>query len=96
MPTNRQDPQQVHKKRHVGNDHVHIIATEDDYDYRTSTIISQFNDVHIVVRENFHGLFSVHVHAKVPVSLCLLIYFAFFSFFHLLDFRTAFFLYSVC
>ncbi len=65
MPTNRQDPQQVHKKRHVGNDHVHIIVTEDDYDYRTSTIISQFNDVHIVVRENFHGLFSVHVHAKV-------------------------------
>ena len=42
-----------------------IIVTEDDYDYRTSTIISQFNDVHIVVRENFHGLFSVHVHAKV-------------------------------
>jgi hypothetical protein len=64
MPTNRQDPQQVHKKRHVGNDHVHIIVTEDDFDYRTSTIISQFNDVHIVVRENFHGLFSVRVHAK--------------------------------
>jgi hypothetical protein len=65
MPTNKQDPQQVHKKRHVGNDHVHIILTEDDYDYRTSTIISQFNDVHIVVRENIHGLFSVRVHAKV-------------------------------
>jgi hypothetical protein len=64
MPTNRQDPQQVHKKRHVGNDHVHIIVTEDDFDYRTSTIISQFNDVHIVVRENFQGLFSVRVHAK--------------------------------
>ena len=71
MPTNRQDPQQVHKKRHVGNDHVHIIVTEDDYDYRTSTIISQFNDVHIVVRENFHGLFSVHVYAKVWFLLCL-------------------------
>ncbi len=65
MPTSRQDPQQVHKKRHVGNDHVHIVVTEDDFDYRTSTIISQFNDVHIVVRENFHGLFSVRVHAKV-------------------------------
>lgn len=89
MPTNRQDPQQVHKKRHVGNDHVHIIATEDDYDYRTSTIISQFNDVHIVVRENFHGLFSVHVHAKVPVSLCLLNYLPFFLFFHVVDLRTA-------
>ena len=79
MPTSRQDPQQVHKKRHVGNDHVHIILTEDDFDYRTSTIISQFNDVHIVVRENFHGLFSVRVHAKVRLfcdptympSLCL-------------------------
>ncbi len=73
MPTSRQDPQQVHKKRHVGNDHVHIIVTEDDFDYRTSTIISQFNDVHIVVRENFHGLFSVRVHAKVRfLDSCLI------------------------
>ncbi len=68
MPTSRQDPQQVHKKRHVGNDHVHIILTDDDYDYRTSTIISQFNDVHIVIRRNVHGLFSVRVHAKDNVD----------------------------
>jgi hypothetical protein len=68
MPTNKQDPQQVHKKRHVGNDHVHIILTDDDYDYRTSTIISQFNDVHIVIRQNAHGLFSVRVHAKDSIE----------------------------
>lgn len=26
MPNNYKDPQQIHKKRHVGNDHVHIVG----------------------------------------------------------------------
>lgn len=49
MPTSHSDPQQLHKKRHVSNDHVHIVWTEHSRDYRPSTISSQFNHVHIVI-----------------------------------------------
>lgn len=49
MPTSHTDPQQLHKKRHVSNDHVHIVWTEHSRDYRPSTISSQFNHVHIVI-----------------------------------------------
>ncbi len=49
MPTVAGDPQQVHKKRQVGNDHVHIVWSDSSRDYLTSTISSHFNDVHIVI-----------------------------------------------
>jgi hypothetical protein len=49
MPTVASDPQQVHKKRQVGNDHVHIVWSDSSRDYLTSTISSHFNDVHIVI-----------------------------------------------
>jgi hypothetical protein len=43
------DPQQVHKKVHVGNDHVRIVWSEHSRDYRPTTISSQFNDVNIII-----------------------------------------------
>ena len=51
MPSKSQeaDEQQIHIKRQVGNDHVHIVWSEYGRDYRPSTISSQFNDAHIVV-----------------------------------------------
>ena len=44
-----QDEQQIHKKRQVGNDHVHVVWSEYGREYRPSTISSQFNDAHIVI-----------------------------------------------
>jgi len=51
MPTNRLEgeEQQIHKKKHLGNDHVQVVWCEFGRDYRPSTISSQFNDVHIVI-----------------------------------------------
>lgn len=70
MPTNENDPQQIHKKRHVGNDIVHIIWSEHERDYSPTTITSQFNDAHIVIYPLKNGLFRVQVfrkEAKVPL-----------------------------
>jgi hypothetical protein len=51
MPSRSQeaDEQQIHKKRQVGNDHVHVVWSEYGREYRPSVISSQFNDAHIVV-----------------------------------------------
>ena len=49
MPTESDDAQQLRKKRHIGNDHVHIVWSEDSKDYDPTTIVSNFNDAHIVI-----------------------------------------------
>jgi len=64
MPTSQKEPQQIHKKRHVGNDHVNVIWTEHSRDYFKGTIISQFNFIHIVVYPLQCGLYRVDVHVK--------------------------------
>jgi len=67
MPNNPKDPQQIHKKRHVGNDHVNVIWSEHTRDYYKNTIISQFNFVHIVLyplNRNLSGLLRVDVMVK--------------------------------
>mmetsp|Transcript_26443 Transcript_26443/g.39252 ORF Transcript_26443/g.39252 Transcript_26443/m.39252 type:complete len:2189 (-) Transcript_26443:344-6910(-) len=50
MPTVPDDDQQIGKKRHIGNDYVHIIWTEDTRDYSPTTITSDFGDVIIVIK----------------------------------------------
>eukprot|EP00761_Pharyngomonas_kirbyi_P000255 gb/GECH01000255.1/.p1 GENE.gb/GECH01000255.1/~~gb/GECH01000255.1/.p1 ORF type:complete len:1486 (+),score=342.16 gb/GECH01000255.1/:1-4458(+) len=67
MPTKENDEQQVHKKRHVGNDHVHIVWSEHDRDYRSWTIRSQFNFVHIVIYPLDNYLFRVQIFQKENV-----------------------------
>ncbi|KYQ90706.1 RapGAP/RanGAP domain-containing protein [Tieghemostelium lacteum] len=70
MPTNPSDPQQIHKKRHVGNDIVNIIWSEHVRDYSPTTITSQFNDAIIIIYPLDNGLFRVQVYrkeAKVPM-----------------------------
>lgn len=69
MPTKskEEDRQQIHKKRHVGNDIVHIVWVEDSDEYDTSTITSQFNDVHIIVFPLSNGLFRVEVKTKTTL-----------------------------
>lgn len=64
MPTKHEDPQQIHKKRHVGNDSVHIIWTEHIRDYDPGTISSQFNDVHIVIYPICNGLYRIQIFRK--------------------------------
>ncbi|GAM28814.1 hypothetical protein SAMD00019534_119900, partial [Acytostelium subglobosum LB1] len=70
MPTNKAEPQQIHKKRHVGNDIVNIIWSEHIRDYCPTTITSQFNDAHIVIYPLPNGLFRVQIYrkeSKVPM-----------------------------
>ena len=68
MANSVSDDQQIHKKRHVGNDYVHIIWNEHFRDYRMETITSQFNFVHIVITPLESGLFAVRVHTKSDVA----------------------------
>jgi len=65
MPTVHEDPQQLLKKRHVGNDIVHIVWSEHSRDYTPKTITSQFNDAHIIIYPLPNGLFRVQI-AKKP------------------------------
>eukprot|EP01094_Clydonella_sp_ATCC50884_P008894 TRINITY_DN1843_c1_g1_i2.p1 TRINITY_DN1843_c1_g1~~TRINITY_DN1843_c1_g1_i2.p1 ORF type:complete len:1500 (-),score=588.09 TRINITY_DN1843_c1_g1_i2:141-4463(-) len=69
MPTNPSDPQQIHKKRHVGNDIVHIIYSEHSSDYDPTTITSQFNDAHIIVYPLPNGLYRIQIYRKENVPL---------------------------
>jgi len=69
MPTNPSDNQQIHKKRHVGNDIVHIVYSEHVREYSPQTITSQFNDAHIIVYPLSNGLFRIQVYRKENVNL---------------------------
>jgi len=64
MPTDQTDDQQLKKKRHIGNDPVHIVWSEHFIDYDPFTISSQFNDAHIVIYPLSSGLYRVVVHKK--------------------------------
>jgi hypothetical protein len=61
IPTDPGDPQQIYKKRHIGNDHIHIVWCEAGEEYDTATITSQFNQAHIVIYPLDLGLFRVEI-----------------------------------
>lgn len=69
MPTKENDEQQIHKKRHVGNDIVHVVWSEHDRDYRPCTIISNFNFVHIVIYPLPNDLFRIQIFTKEEAGL---------------------------
>lgn len=69
MPTKENDEQQIHKKRHVGNDIVHIVWSEHDRDYRPCTIVSNFNFVHIVIYPLRNDLFRVQMFTKEEANI---------------------------
>ena len=75
MPTSYDDEQQINKKKHIGNDHVTIVWSENYRDYRRYTISSQFNCVHIVIYPLKNNLFRVQVMKKNNVSLFPFFYF---------------------
>eukprot|EP00005_Dracoamoeba_jomungandri_P014899 CAMPEP_0174271780 /NCGR_PEP_ID=MMETSP0439-20130205/49046_1 /TAXON_ID=0 /ORGANISM="Stereomyxa ramosa, Strain Chinc5" /LENGTH=118 /DNA_ID=CAMNT_0015361991 /DNA_START=80 /DNA_END=433 /DNA_ORIENTATION=+ len=64
MPTNEKDLIRLSKKRHVGNDYVHIVYSEHSSDYRAKTITSQFNNAHIVIYPLENGLYRVGIEKK--------------------------------
>ncbi|KAF9381562.1 Ral GTPase-activating protein subunit alpha-1 [Podila verticillata] len=49
MPTDPDDTRQVKKKRHIGNDHVHIVWSEHSRPYDRNTIGGDFGNVLIVL-----------------------------------------------
>lgn len=52
------------KKRHIGNDFVHVVYKESDAEYDVATLSGQFNDVHIVVQPLNDREYRTHVRAK--------------------------------
>ncbi|KAJ3115213.1 Ral GTPase-activating protein subunit alpha-1, partial [Physocladia obscura] len=61
MPTDPNDPKQVKKKRHIGNDHVHIIWNEHFREYRKNTIGGDFGNAQIIVTPMMNELYEVTV-----------------------------------
>jgi len=52
----------------VGNDLIHIIWSEHQLDYQTTTIVSQFNAAHIIIYPLRNGLFRIQIAQKKNVS----------------------------
>ncbi|KAI8851661.1 hypothetical protein BC829DRAFT_386568, partial [Chytridium lagenaria] len=68
MPTDASDPKQVKKKRHIGNDHVHIIWNEHFREYRRNTIGGDFGNAQIVVTPMSNGLYTIDVMRDAKVT----------------------------
>ncbi|CAG8473524.1 8582_t:CDS:10 [Paraglomus occultum] len=69
MPNDPSDVKMVKKKRHIGNDHVHIVWNEHWRDYKKNTIKGDFGNAVIVVNPLPNGLFSVDVHRDSKVTM---------------------------
>lgn len=68
LPTDPKDVQQIYKKRHIGNDNVHVVWSEHAFDYEATTITSQFNDAHIIIYPipSIKDFFRVVIYRKSP------------------------------
>lgn len=61
----KEDPQNLYRKRYLGNDFVHIIWSEHDRDYRPWTILSSVITYHIVIYPiKNSGLFRIQIFIK--------------------------------
>ncbi|CAI5739258.1 unnamed protein product [Hyaloperonospora brassicae] len=58
----------MQKKRHIGNDFVHVVFKECDEDYDLRTISGQFNDVHIVIQPLNDHEYRTQVHVKQGIA----------------------------
>lgn len=59
MLTDQADLKQLKKKRHIGNDHVHIIWNESHAEYNWDTIGGDFGNVQIAITPLHNGMFRV-------------------------------------
>ena len=65
LPHSDDDTQRILKKKHIGNDNVHIVWCENKSGYDTTVITSQFNDAHIVIYPyTTEGLYHVLIKRK--------------------------------
>lgn len=63
------DEQQINKKRHIGNDHIHIIFSDHDRDYLPLTVTCDFSDIIIVISpRKGDSLFEIRVHTKKTIG----------------------------
>ncbi|KAJ1930701.1 hypothetical protein IWQ60_000099 [Tieghemiomyces parasiticus] len=63
IPTDPRDRQCIRKKRHVGNDHVHIVWNENNMDFIPGTISGDFGNVQIIINplsEELCGIRTFH------------------------------------
>ncbi|KAJ2847464.1 hypothetical protein IWW36_003844, partial [Coemansia brasiliensis] len=68
MPTNQEDIRQIKKKRHIGNDHVHIIWNESHHNYRPETISGDFGNVQIQIRPLEPGEYGIGLYCDDQVK----------------------------
>jgi hypothetical protein len=68
MPTDPSDGQQVLKKRHVGNDIVHIVWSDHYKDYRQDTMLTHFNFIIIIIYPLDQGFFRIQILKKISVE----------------------------
>lgn len=61
LPTDPHDPRQVRKKRHIGNDPVHVIWNEHARDYRRNTISGDYANAQIVITPLRDGFYAVDI-----------------------------------
>lgn len=58
------DMQQLAKKRHIGNDNVHIVWCENKLGYDQDAITSHFNDAHIIITPLNDDLYHIIIYKK--------------------------------
>ncbi|KAI9015426.1 hypothetical protein DFJ74DRAFT_680173 [Hyaloraphidium curvatum] len=68
LPTDPNDPKQVKKKRHIGNDQVHVIWNEHPRDYRRNTISGDYANAQIVITPLANGFYAVDISRDPKVS----------------------------
>jgi hypothetical protein len=61
MPTDTTDSKQIRKKRHIGNDHVHIIWNEHYRDYKWETIGGDFGNAQICITPLPSGMYAIDI-----------------------------------
>ena len=64
LPNKSDDQQRILKKKHIGNDNVHIIWCENANGYDPTVITSQFNDAHIIIMPFSNNMYHVIVSKK--------------------------------
>ena len=68
MPTDINNDQQLLKKKHVGNDNVVIIWSENWKDYRQETLLTHFNFVNIVIYPLEKLMYRIQIFNKAGVE----------------------------
>ncbi|ORX58457.1 hypothetical protein BCR36DRAFT_343705 [Piromyces finnis] len=61
FPNDPNDKTHIKKKRHIGNDQIHIIWNEHNRNYRSKTIGGDFGNIQIIITPLNNGLYSVCV-----------------------------------